>query len=142
MITLTDLTDRFGETEIINLSDHDRLEAINETVVNRAIFDALATVESYLNGTGLVFRDDGGNLAYKGQSTPKGLILHASDIARYYLYQDGVTEIVEKRYKQAIDWLILVSKNPTMLTGTDDIAHTTATTGIVVIPNEVPNMWR
>lgn len=142
MITLQDLIDRFGEHELINLSDHDRLAVINETVIDCAIFDALATVESYINGTGLVYRDDDGNLAYKGQ-VPKGLVLNACDIARYYLYQDGITEIVEKRYKEAINWLILVNKNPAMLTGVgNDDNDTTGKSGIVVVANEVPSMWR
>lgn len=147
MITLQDLIDRFGEEEIINISDHDRLEVINETVVNRAIDDSVATIESHLNSTGLVFRDDMGNLGYKVQGvvqpTPKGLILKACDIARYYLYENGVTDIVEKRYQEAIDWLLLVQKNPSMLTGTTGNNGTIGDkSGIVVVANEVPNIWR
>lgn len=137
MITLTDLTDRFGETEIINLSDHDRLEVINEVVVNQAIADATAEVVGYLNPTGLIV--DG---VYTG-TPPKSLVLKTCDIARYYLYENGVTEIVEKRYKQAIDWLLLVQKNPSMLTGiNDDEQGGTGQSSIVVVPNEVPSMWQ
>lgn len=136
MIELQDLIDRFGETEIINLSDHDRLEVINETVVNQAINDATAEVIGYLNPTGLIV---GGVYAH---TPPKSLILKTCDIARYYLYENGVTDIVEKRYKQAIDWLLLVQKNPIMLTGEDNATQITAKTGIVVIPNEVPSMWQ
>lgn len=136
MITLTDLTDRFGETEIINLSDHDRLEVINEVVVNQAINDATAEVIGYLNPTGLIV-----NGVYTG-TPPKSLVLKTCDIARYYLYENGVTEIVEKRYKQAIDWLLLVQKNPSMLTGADNATQITAKSGIVVMPNEVPSIWQ
>lgn len=137
MITLQDLIDRFGEEEIINLSDHDRLEVINETVVNQAITDATAEVIGYLNPTGLIL-----NGVY-AHTPPKSLILKTCDIARYYLYENGVTDIVEKRYKQAIDWLLLVQKNPSMLIGADNAtAINTAKSGIVVMPNEVPNMWQ
>lgn len=135
MIVLQDLIDRFGEEEIINLSDHDRLQIINEVVVNQAINDATAEVIGYLNPTGLIV---GGVYAH---TPPKSLILKTCDIARYYLYENGVTEIVEKRYKQAIDWLLLVQKNPSMLTGADNATQITAKSGIVVIPNEMPSMW-
>ena len=37
------------------------------------------------------------------------------DIARYYLYDDAVTGIVEERYQSAIAWLKMVVKNPNML---------------------------
>lgn len=137
MITLTDLTDRFGENEIINLSDHDRLEVINEVVVNQAINDATAEVVGYLNPTGLIV-----NGVY-AHTPPKSLILKTCDIARYYLYENGVTDIVEKRYKQAIDWLLLVQKNPSMLTGShEDEQGGTGQSSIVVMANEVPSMWR
>lgn len=136
MIVLQDLIDRFGEEEIINISDHDRLQVINETVVNQAISDAVSEVVGYLNPTGLIV--DG---VYTG-TPPKSLVLKTCDIARYYLYENGVTEIVEKRYKQAIDWLLLVQKNPSMLTGADNATQITAKSGIVVMPNEVPSIWQ
>ena len=148
MIVLQDLIDRFGEEEIINISDHDRLQVINETVVNQAIKDALGEVESKLNSTGLMFRDDRGVLGYRvdgvAMPTPDGLILKACDIARYYLYENGVTEIVQKRYDYALKWLSEVKDDPTMLTGKKDDgnADSHAKAGIVVMPNEVPNMWR
>lgn len=62
MITTQDLIDRFGETEIINLSDHDSYKQINETVLTRAINDATALIESYLNPTGLVCQHSFANL--------------------------------------------------------------------------------
>lgn len=133
MITLQDLIDRFGEAEIINLTDKDNYQAINETVANHAIQDATSEIVAYLNPTGLIA--DG---MYLG-TPPRALKLKACDIARYYLYENGVTEIAEARYKQAIDWLVLVSKNPAMLTGVD--ATPKANSGISVIPNTPPNMW-
>lgn len=136
MITLQDLMDRFGEAELANLTDKDNYTTIDEVVINHAINDAVAEVVAYLNPTGLIA---GG--VYVG-TPPKSLILKACDIARYYLYENGVTEIVEKRYRQAIDWLLLVQKNPSMLTGAtldDGISGTKSS--ICVIPNRPPNMW-
>lgn len=136
MITLQDLIDRFGETELANLTDKENYAIIDETVINHAITDATAEVVGYLNPTGLIA---GG--VYLG-TPPKSLILKICDITRYYLYENGVTDIVEKRYKQAIDWLLLVQKNPSMLTGLADTGATDEIkSGIVVMPNRPPNMW-
>lgn len=136
MITLDDLIDRFGETELANLTDKENYQIIDETVINHAIADAMAEVAAYLNPTGLIV---GG--VYVG-TPPKSLVLKTCDIARYYLYENGVTDIVEKRYRQAIDWLLLVQKNPSMLTGVthDDGTHGTKS-GIAVMPNRPPSMW-
>lgn len=57
MITVTDLTARFGEDEIAQISDKKHYSTINIDVVNKAIFDAEAEVESYLNAIGLVSRN-------------------------------------------------------------------------------------
>lgn len=136
MISLQDLIDRFGETELANLTDKENYQIIDEIVINHAIADAVAEVVGYLNPTGLIA---GG--VYLG-IPPKSLVLKTCDIARYYLYENGVTDIVEKRYKQAIDWLLLVQKNPSMLTGLADTGATDEIkSGIVVMPNRPPNMW-
>lgn len=136
MIGLQDLIDRFDEAELANLTDKENYTVIDETVINHAISDATAEVVGYLNPTGLIV--DG---IYVG-TPPKSLILKVCDIARYYLYENGVTDIVEKRYKQAIDWLLLAQKNPSMLTGlTDTRATDEIKSGIVVMPNRPPNMW-
>lgn len=134
MITLDDLIDRFGETELAQLTDRENYAVIDETVINHAITDAIAETVAYLNPTGLI--SDG---VYIG-TPPKALKIKVCDIARYYLYENGVTEIVEKRYKQAIDWLLLVQKNPSMLTG-KKMDDTGQKIGVEVMPNAIPNMW-
>lgn len=134
MITLQDLIERFGEEELINLSDKAQFQFIDENVIAHAIDDATAEVVGYLNPTGLVACG-----AYIGIA-PKSLKLKICDIARYYLYEDGATEIVEKRYKQAIDWLLLVQKNPSMLTGLTGLDNKPST-GISVMPNVAPDGW-
>lgn len=133
MISLDDLIDRFGERELANLTDRENYAVIDETIINHAIADATSEINSYLNPTGLIA--DG---VYIG-TPPKALVIKACDIARYYLYENGTPEIVEVRYKQAIDWLKLVSKTPTMLTGTQTAS---SNSGVAVMPNPVPNVWR
>lgn len=138
MITLQDLIDRFGESELQELSDKDHYQHIDHTVINHAIDDATDEVASYLQAVGLV-RMDGGTWVYSGGATPKALTIKTCDIARYYLYEDGVTEIVEQRYKQAVDWLKLVMRNPEMLTGGNSSLQ--ANSGVYVIGNPQPKGW-
>ena len=143
MITIQDLIDRFGEHELANLTDRDNYTVINTDIVEKAINDATAEAESYLKTTGLVSRTSHRRLIYTAdKKPPEALVIKLCDIARYYLYEDGTTTIVETRYKQAIDWLKLVMKNPKMLTGVlDNSDDSNGSSGIHVIPNPVPNMW-
>lgn len=144
MISVQDMIDRFGETELAERTDRQSYSVIDKTVINKAIDDATTDIESYLNATGLFKRDDMGHLRYTfSPSPPKALTIRICDIARYYLYDDVATDMVEKRYNQAIDWLKLVAKNPKMLTGEkDDNASHGLNSGIAVIPNPAPDMWK
>lgn len=137
MITLQDMIDRFGETELAELTDRKNYTTINPVVINKAIDDAISEAVGYLNPTGLIV---GGE--YVG-TPPKSLVLKVCDIARYYLYENAVIDIVDKRYTQAIKWLQLVQENPKMLTGEQDDNHGHGlNSGIAVIPNPTPDMWQ
>lgn len=142
MINATDLIIRFGEQEIAELSDKNGdygYQKINDDVINKAILDAESEAESYLNAVGLVSRNANGELIYRHALTaPTALTIRLCDMARYYLYENSMTPVVEQRYKQALDWLKLVMKNPTMLTG---ISTQTTQSGICVMPNPKPNLW-
>lgn len=142
MITQQDLIDRFGEKELIKLTDRDNYQVIVESVVDTAIADAEGEVASYLRSANLVSVDALGKVIYRnGAKLPSDLALHTCNIARYYLYGNGTTETVEKRYDDAIKWLDKVKKDPTMLTG--PIAEQpNASGGISVIPNTVPSIYQ
>lgn len=96
--TLDDLISAFGETELINISDRARPRTgqLNEEVVARAISDAEAEINMYLEGRGLL----------PLPSLPEVIRRIAVDIARYYLYQnprdDGPVQTV---YKQRVKQL-------------------------------------
>ena len=141
MITLQDLIKRFGETEIAKLTDRVSYQVIDEAVAATAIKDAEGEVAGYLRAAGLVSKDALGNVVYRnGADLPSDLALHTCNIARYNLYDNGVTETVEKRYDDAIKWLDKVKKDPTMLTG-PVVTPINAGGGIAVIPNPVPNRY-
>ncbi|ULJ61063.1 gp436 family protein [Wielerella bovis] len=133
LIPQADLMHRFGETELAKLTDRPRAREINEAVLKRAIDDAESEANGYLRAAGFTEPFD---------EVPATLKVKVCDIARWYLYENGVTDIVEKRYKNAISWLKDVMKNPSMLgfevEGVDEIK---ANNGIAVIPNELEE-WK
>lgn len=100
--TLQNLIDRFGDVELKQLTGGGA--AIDEVVVNRAIDDAEAEINSYL-------------LAYTLPlvSVPANFELMACDLVRFYLYKTKVPEVVDTRYKKAIRYLEKVSEGKVKL---------------------------
>lgn len=98
--TQADLISRFGETEIIQLSDRSNTGAIDAAVVADKIADADAEIDAYLA------------TRYKLPLQAVSTVLKrvASDIARYHLYDNRATDDVVRRYKAAIEFLTAVSK--------------------------------
>jgi phage gp36-like protein len=142
MITLQDLIDRFGERELVQLTNEQPRQdsVIDLAVVTPAIDDAVGKVASYLRPVGLVGVDALGNVVYtQSDDVPSELTRTTCDIARYYLYDNGVTETVETRFDDAIKWLDKVKKDPSMLTG--QVTKPTAQATVHVIPNPEPNLW-
>ena len=137
MIALEDLIKRFGEDELLALTDKTGSGVIDFARIDEAITDAREEVATYLNALGFVKRE-AGVLVISVQS--KALTIKACDICRYYLYDDGVTEIVRERYNNAINWLKLVAKNPAMLSNSEE-EEKQINSNIFVIPNEKPNEW-
>lgn len=92
--TQQDLIERFGETELIQLTD--RAEppsgAIDAAVIARALADADDQINAYLAARYTV----------PMSPAPKLLTRLAADLARYALYEDRVTEIVRQRFDAAI----------------------------------------
>ncbi|MBQ9183635.1 MAG: DUF1320 domain-containing protein [Neisseriaceae bacterium] len=129
LATKKDMVERFGQVELAQITDHEHGTSINDDALNLALADATDEAQSYLKGAGIIINNP-----------QKALVLKVCDIARYYLYENGVTEIVEKRYLQAIQWLKTVQKNPAMLredTSDDDDINS----GIAVRPNVMPE-WK
>jgi phage gp36-like protein len=93
------LIERFGEHELIQLTDHDMTAgAIVDAVLNRAIDDATAEINGYLTAYTLPLA-----------TVPANFELIACNIVRYHLYKDAATDLVKERYKQAIKYLESVS---------------------------------
>lgn len=133
MISAQDLIQRFGEHELLRLTDKTASKQINADTVQAAIDDATAEAWSYLAGAGIT---------QQPEKIPTVLKIKVCDMARWYLYENGVSDIVEKRYQAAIAWFKQVQKRPSML-GFDatDAAQTAADSRVVVLPNELED-WK
>ncbi len=129
--TQQNLIDRFGEDELIQLTDRQHLGVIDATVVSRALADADARINGYLA------------VRYSlplSAPLPTELERLACDVARYALHEDRVTEIVEKRYQDAIALLRDVASGRAEL-GLDNTAGKPASSNLSVISATQP-VWK
>ncbi len=93
--TKQNMIDRFGEAELVELTNRAGGAAIDDNVLNRALADADAEVNGYLAA----------KYSLPLAVVPAILEPVACDIARYYLYEDRVTEAVLERYKARVAFL-------------------------------------
>ena len=130
--TQQDLIDRFGETELVQLTDRTNRPAttIDDTVVERHLSDADELIDGYV----------GKLYSLPLSSVPDRLTKVACDIARYYLHGKAVEkdDPVWRAYNDAVAWLKDVAKGLVVLEA-DGIAPDQAGDGEVQIstPNRV-----
>lgn len=94
--TRQDLIDRFGEDELIQLTDRAGTGAVDDAVLDQAIEDASGEIDGYLAS---------GGYATPLSPVPRIVTAKACDMARHALYDDHATEQVRKRYEDAIRFL-------------------------------------
>jgi phage gp36-like protein len=120
--TYQDLVNAFGENEILQLSDRDRDGLADDYVIEEAIAFADDHVDGYLRE----------QYTLPLVNVPRNLVGMACDFARYRLYQDQPTELVQDRYNVGCFWLKDVARGLVQLdTSTESlatIAYTTPTT--------------
>jgi len=107
--TLPDMIARYGEKEIIDRTDRalPRLNAVDETVLNKALFDADAEIDGYLSV----------RYTLPLAAVPPDLKRIAGDIARFRLYDNKSVNEVRERYDDAVSWLTKVSTGKVRLRG-------------------------
>lgn len=98
-VTQSELIERFGSDELLQVADRDGDDAVDAVVVDAAIADADAMIDSYCRGRYSVPFDP----------VPAEVRKVAADIARYNLWDDQASEEVERRYSNAVAWLKDVS---------------------------------
>ena len=120
--TYNDLLNAFGENENVQLSDRDRDGLPDDGVIEEAIQFADSHIDGYLREQYPV------PLA----NPPRNLVGMACDFARYRLYQDQPTELVQDRYNVGCFWLKDVARGlvqlDTTATAHAAIAYTTPAT--------------
>ena len=93
--TQQNMIDRFGQQELIELTDRNNTGAIDATVLGQALSDANSEIDSYLSGVTVL------PLA----TVPARLTKLAADIARYELYGARCTDQVRQRYQDAVSFM-------------------------------------
>lgn len=109
--TQQDLVDRFGSDELIQLTDRGNLGVIDVTVLNSALVDADAEINTYLVS----------RYALPLAVVSPILTRFAADIARYQLYDTRASEQVLQRYKDAIAFFKQIATGNASL-GTDSVS--------------------
>lgn len=109
--TQQDLVERFGEEELIQLTDREHAQLIVADVIDRALSDADAEIDSYL----------GVRYTLPLVSIPVLLVSVAANIARFRLMGDATTEEARKRYEDAIRLLRLISRGEVVLVGAQTV---------------------
>ena len=112
--TQSDLVDRFGQTELAQRTDRMNGTTIDAVVLGRALADADAEIDGYL--------------ATRYQlplvSVPVVLTRLAADMARYNLYDEGMTTVVRQRYEDAVSLLKRMASGDVQLAGVSPVVAT------------------
>lgn len=105
--TLQDMLDRFGANEMMQLTDigKPRLNAVDTVVLDRALEDASALIDSYLIG----------RYALPLPSVPAHLKVLCCGVARYQLMSTSPDDRAKADYANAFKYLISVSKGDVQL---------------------------
>lgn len=98
--TQQDMTDRYGEEELIQLTDRSQTGDIDTAVLGAAIDDATATIDAYL----------GTRYTLPLAAVPTVLKRICCDIARYLLHGNAAPDTVADRHSAAIEFLQAVAK--------------------------------
>lgn len=98
--TEQDLITRYGQDELIQLTDKQNVGQLDTDVINSAIADADSLIDSYL----------GSRYDLPVNPVPRSLLRIACEITRYYLYETMATDEVKDRYNEAVKSLKAISK--------------------------------
>lgn len=114
----TDMEARFGQNEVVMLTDRSHSGDVDDAVLQQALADAAAEIDGYLAG----------RYSLPFAAAPKVLTGYACDIARYRLCGSAamVTDDIRDRYRDAVRFLEHVGAGKISLGGmpTGEVATT------------------
>lgn len=125
------LIDRFGLDELIQLTDRNNANALDSTVISRALADADAQINGYLAA----------RYTLPLETVPGILEKCACDIARYQLFENRVTDIVRERFENTIKFLQDVASGKASL-GVDNNNEQPKVTGGKAQLSSTPPVFR
>lgn len=108
----SDMVERFGETEVAQRTNRVDGLTIDQVVLDRALADADAEINSYLASRYTV----------PLTTTPPVINRLACDITRYRLFDDGVPDTVRQRYEDAVSLLKKFASGDVRLPGQEAAA--------------------
>lgn len=123
--TLVDMVARFGEAELLDLSDRDNSGQLNEAAIIQALADASAVMDGYIAG----------RYALPLQRVPAALVPLCCDMARYQLYDDRAPEALAKRNDAALSFLKAVGKGELSL-GLDSSGAPAPTNNVATLSSD------
>ena len=129
-VSVDDLIAEYGEQEIKQLSDRNHNDAIDESIVARAIEAAQAQVDDYLRGRVPV--------PFAADAVPATIARATLKIARYILYRDA-PDLVRQDYKDAIMMLKDIQSGKMVLPNAESGTQT-ATSSLAQIRRDAPGI--
>jgi len=109
-VTQQEMIDRFGEDELIQLTDRTGNGTIDADVLERAIDDASAIMDGYIGARYVVPLSD---------PVPDIVSVTAADLVRCQLYDSGTVDKAEARCERAMKWLRDVAAGRAMIPGVE-----------------------
>ena len=97
--TSADMIARFGEDELIELTDRDNAGSIDDLVLSAAMDDASATIDSYIRGV----------CSLPLLPVPQTIKSIACDLAFHALHTKGESDAQTRRFGDAMDHLWKIS---------------------------------
>lgn len=113
--TIDDMITRFGENELVQLTDRGGHDQIDVSILNTALMDASDEIDMYLGSKYIL------PIKFINDIIPKILLRLCCDITRYRLYDDKVIDEVRTRYESAISLLNQFKNNELILPNIDDL---------------------
>lgn len=114
--TKQDLIDRFGEAELLLLTDRTAAGVVDDEVLGLALADAEAEIDAFL----------GGRYQLPLVEVPPVLARVAADLTRYRLFAGNPTETVKQRYQDAVRFLRDLASGEAVLPGQSGVTQATA----------------
>jgi phage gp36-like protein len=102
--TLADILEQVAESELISLTDDEQLDAVDQTVIDRAIANAMTLIDAHC----------GDRYTVPFDPVPPLVRMYAVDLAVYNLYSRRthvpMPEVIGERQKQTLSFLRQVQK--------------------------------